>query len=93
MFWDQVVAYIKKSTGPSRDNGKTIVSLTALRQKELIYKNENSAFSNAQEFMFKHALLREVAHESVLKRVRRDYHRLVAEWLINLGGSKISSIT
>jgi len=48
----------------------------------MIYRRETSAFEGAEEFLFKHATLREVTYEGVLKRVRQVYHGLVADWLI-----------
>ena len=45
--------------------------LESLRRKELIYRREASAFAGAREYIFKHALLRDVTYESVLKRERR----------------------
>ena len=50
----------------------------------MVFQRETSAFADAQEYLFKHALLREVTYESVLKRVRRVYHGLVADWLLAL---------
>jgi tetratricopeptide (TPR) repeat protein len=42
------------------------------------------------EYIFKHDLLREVTYESVLKRLRKTYHGLVADWLIANCGDRIS---
>lgn len=57
-------------------------TLFALRERELVYRRETSAFADAAEHTFKHAILRDVTYESILKRVRRGYHGLVADWLI-----------
>jgi tetratricopeptide (TPR) repeat protein len=54
-----------------------------LRDRELVYRHEESAFVGAVEYLFKHDVLREVTYESVLKRLRKIYHGLVADWLIN----------
>ncbi|MCK4299197.1 MAG: hypothetical protein KAX80_06675, partial [Planctomycetes bacterium] len=62
--------------------------LSALQGKEMVFRRETSAFARAQEYIFKHAILREVTYESVLKRVRRVYHTLVAEWLIEHSGER-----
>jgi tetratricopeptide (TPR) repeat protein len=48
----------------------------------MVYRREASAFADAREYLFKHDILREVTYESVLKRLRRRYHGLVADWLI-----------
>ncbi|MBE2198385.1 MAG: tetratricopeptide repeat protein [Anaerolinea sp.] len=57
-------------------------ALTALQARELILRQETSAFAGTEEYIFRHAMLHEVAYEGVLKRMRRLYHALVAEWLI-----------
>jgi tetratricopeptide (TPR) repeat protein len=82
-FWDRIVAYIQ-STG---DGGEEIVVqvLSALRGRELIYQREVSSFTDAHEYIFKNDILREVIYESVLKRLRKVYHGLVADWLIAQG--------
>jgi tetratricopeptide (TPR) repeat protein len=63
--------------------------LESLRRKELIYRREASAFAGAREYIFKHALLRDVVYESVLKRDRRAYHRRAAEWLARRSGGRV----
>ncbi|HEX7958149.1 MAG TPA: tetratricopeptide repeat protein, partial [Pyrinomonadaceae bacterium] len=63
--------------------------LESLRGKELIYRREASAFAGSGEYTFKHALLRDVTYESVLKRDRREYHRRAAEWLARHSGGRV----
>ncbi len=41
-------------------------------------------YDNRREFLFKHALLRDVVYESMLRRHRRHYHELAAEWFADL---------
>jgi class 3 adenylate cyclase/tetratricopeptide (TPR) repeat protein len=80
-FWDRVVAHIQAAGGGSPQLVPEMLS--TLRTKEMIYRREGSTFSGSREFSFKHDILREVTYESVLKRLRRSYHSLVADWLIN----------
>ncbi|MDT7780718.1 MAG: hypothetical protein QOC99_3230 [Acidobacteriota bacterium] len=63
--------------------------LESLRGKELIYRREASAFAGSREYIFKHALLRDVTYESVLKRDRREYHRRAADWLARHSGGRV----
>ena len=42
------------------------------------------------EYLFKHDVLREVTYESVIKRLRKTYHGLVADWLIDNSGDRVS---
>ncbi|WP_434386862.1 ATP-binding protein [Melittangium boletus] len=62
--------------------------LAALQERELIFEQSNSSFSGAREYIFKHAIVREVAYETVLKRERRAIHGSIAEWLLARGGGR-----
>ncbi len=44
-------------------------------------QREVSHFATAREFLFKHALLRDVAYDGVLRAHRERYHRRAAAWL------------
>jgi predicted ATPase len=68
-------------------------ALSALRDREMVYRRETSAFAGAGEYIFKHTILRQVTYESVLKRLRRVYHGLIAEWLIEQGGERAVEVT
>src|SRR6185503_10600059 len=39
--------------------------------------------------IFKHAILREVTYERVLKAKRKLYHRMAADWLIQQSGERV----
>jgi class 3 adenylate cyclase/tetratricopeptide (TPR) repeat protein len=87
LFWDRIVAFIQAGG----DGNPEIVPemLGALRDRELIYRREESAIVDANEYIFKHDVLREVTYESVIKRLRRVYHGLVADWLIKHSTERI----
>jgi serine/threonine protein kinase/predicted ATPase/class 3 adenylate cyclase len=77
------------ATGVPVGGGEAVASaLESHRRKELIYRREASAFAGSREYIFKHALLRDVTYESVLKRERREYHRRAAEWLTWQSGGR-----
>ncbi len=84
LFWDVAVARIGATAGAGEglDAEGLHSALMGLRAREMVYRRETSAFEGAGEYLFKHATLREVTYESVLKRVRQVYHGLVADWLI-----------
>jgi tetratricopeptide (TPR) repeat protein len=65
-------------------------ALSTLRGRELIFRRERSAFSETNEYVFKHALLRDVTYESVLLRLRRRYHHLIAQWLEAHAGERLA---
>jgi tetratricopeptide (TPR) repeat protein len=85
LFWDAAVDYIDQGeTDAARES-----PWPALRRRELIYWREGSAFEGTTEHIFKHALVRDVTYESVLKRLRRVYHHRAAEWLIMAAGNRV----
>jgi ABC-type oligopeptide transport system substrate-binding subunit/class 3 adenylate cyclase/tetratricopeptide (TPR) repeat protein len=89
LFWDRAVARISESAGEGTEETEVQNSLSALRGKEMVFQRETSAFVGAQEYIFKHNMLREVTYESVLKRLRQVYHGVVADWLMEQGGERI----
>ena len=68
-------------------------ALSALQVREIVFRQEVSSFAESQEYLFKHALLRDVAYESLLRRLRRVYHGLVADWLVAQAGERIGEYT
>lgn len=84
VFWDSVIRYLNPPADEDEVEKTNIAGvLETLRQKEMIYHRETSTLSGAQEYFFKHTILRDVAYETILKKVRVSYHARVAEWLIN----------
>jgi len=75
-FWDATVASLSQAQLDSIRS-----TLDVIRARELVFMRERSAFAGAQEYIFKHALLRDVTYETVLLKLRRVYHQQVARWL------------
>jgi tetratricopeptide (TPR) repeat protein len=98
VFWDSAVEHLGADSAetrvgePPHEEISAAVAevLESLRRKELIYRREGSSFAGANEYLFKHTLLRDVTYESVLRRERRAYHRRVAEWLILKSGGRVT---
>jgi serine/threonine protein kinase/predicted ATPase len=90
-FWDGALERFAQSAAVRGETGEgdTTGALEALRRKELIYRRESSAFVGTREYIFKHALLRSVTYENVLKRDRRKLHREAAQWLIEQSGERV----
>jgi class 3 adenylate cyclase/tetratricopeptide (TPR) repeat protein len=86
IFWDRALEAISPEIESERE--RLQASLAALRAKELIFSHPVSAFSDTTEYAFKHALLRDVTYETVLKRQRVQYHERVAEWLDQISGER-----
>jgi class 3 adenylate cyclase/tetratricopeptide (TPR) repeat protein len=102
-FWDQAVVAlwgehpptppVSRLAGHPPPSGAAWVALRAtlntLRQRELVQPSERPSFGSAREYFFRHALLREVTYERILKRQRRRYHARAAAWLIEFSGERV----
>jgi class 3 adenylate cyclase/tetratricopeptide (TPR) repeat protein len=75
IFWDSVLIDVVENSE------KLNKSLADLSRRDIVFLLQTSTFEGAEEYIFKHSLLRDVAYESVLKRTRRKYHTHVASWL------------
>jgi predicted ATPase/class 3 adenylate cyclase len=90
IFWDDLTARMRDSNvGGEANRVDTDGALSSLQGRELIFRNEQSNFSGTTEFIFKHAVLRDVTYESLLKQLRRTYHRQVADWLCEHSGDRV----
>jgi class 3 adenylate cyclase/tetratricopeptide (TPR) repeat protein len=91
VFWDDLTANMQDSAlrQPTDQAAETVGALSKLQGRELIFCKEPSAFSGTTEFMFKHAVLRDVTYESLLKQIRRTYHKQVADWLREHSGERV----
>jgi class 3 adenylate cyclase len=58
-------------------------ALRQLVRAELAFPRANSPFSDDQEYIFKHALLREAAYSLIPHKHLPLYHQAVAQWLSN----------
>ncbi len=85
VFWDGAVDSLGR-----QDPTATASSLEVARRRELVYRNPQSSFDDAVEYTFKHALLRDVAYETVLLRDRRRLHGLVADWVTGHAGERVA---
>ena len=89
LFWDQAVDYLGESglqPKPNIDMGQV---WPRLRGREIVFHRERSTFTHTQEYIFKHALLRETVYESILGRIRREYHKMAAQWIIMASGNRV----
>ncbi len=85
VFWDQAIEFLENQS-PIDETGEDFIDhlsavLASLGAREMIYLQRQSAFDRTHEYLFKHALQRDVTYESVLKRERRIYHAGAARWL------------
>lgn len=89
VFWDEALAQFGQEDGLAGGPEELVTrTLAQLRHREMVYTRDDSTFPVAKEYSFKHALLRDVTYETVLKPHRRRYHALAAGWLIDRSGER-----
>lgn len=89
VFWTKVLDRMRLAAQTSTQHAAVDQRLQALNTKELVFKRDTSAFSDSDEYIFKHAILHDVTYERVLKSMRQTYHAQVAEALIELSGERV----
>lgn len=92
IFWDDLIRLLNKDNNPG-NNYDVEEALANLCTKEMIFVRETSIFNDTREYFFKHAILRDVTYEGVLKRKRQIYHNYIAHWLIEQSGERIGEYT
>jgi oligopeptide transport system substrate-binding protein len=86
-FWDRAVGEL---AADAIAEDEVAPLLGSLRAREMVYRRERSAFAGTQEYTFKHSVLREVAYETVLLKLRRRYHAQVGAWLEAHAGERLA---
>jgi predicted ATPase len=76
VFWDEPLRRVAAAVTETLD---------ALGRRELVMQRDASSVANAREHAFRHHVLHQVTYVSVLKRDKRELHRLAAEWLLQHG--------
>ncbi|MCE3287188.1 MAG: adenylyl cyclase class-3/4/guanylyl cyclase [Gaiellaceae bacterium] len=59
--------------------------LHSLARKEFVTRSRRSSVAGEDEYVFRHALVRDVAYEQIPRAERAEKHREAAEWLESLG--------
>ncbi|HEX9856543.1 MAG TPA: adenylate/guanylate cyclase domain-containing protein [Acidimicrobiia bacterium] len=90
VFWEPAVDHLAEATALDQAVEHLADVAAPLVSRELIYPREDSAFDTMREYIFKHAILRDVVYETVVKRVRRTYHEETAQWLVETAGDRAS---
>jgi class 3 adenylate cyclase/tetratricopeptide (TPR) repeat protein len=91
VFWDAAVKYINQGQRLAEES--IAHDLETLQGREMVFQRQPSAFAEAAEYLFKHVIFREVTYETVLLRQRKNYHSLVANWLIGQHGDRVAEMS
>ncbi|REK23689.1 MAG: hypothetical protein DWQ40_02055 [Actinobacteria bacterium] len=88
VFWEDATDQLARAMAQDDDYERLSALAPSLKQRELAYERDPSAFGFTREYIFKHAMLHDVAYESVVRRARRAYHHEVAGWLTSAAGDR-----
>ncbi len=91
VFWDAAAEALSQEAGLDGDDTRDL--LDELRKREMILRREESSFAGTIEYVFRHAILREVTYQTVVPRQRRSLHKLAGEWLLHTGGERAGELT
>lgn len=83
IFWSGATAMLS-----NRGIAETREILGRLRIKEIVVPRDPPAFSDELEYSFRHALIRDVAYDSLPKSLRADKHADVARWAEESAGQR-----
>jgi predicted ATPase/class 3 adenylate cyclase len=92
IFWDAAAVRLSQETAGLK-SGDVQAMLDELRDREMILQREESGFAGTVEYVFRHAILRDVTYETVVPRQRRTFHKLVGDWLLEVGGERAGEHT
>ncbi|HEV8479653.1 MAG TPA: protein kinase [Candidatus Eisenbacteria bacterium] len=90
-FWDDLAVNLSTEAGLGADDVNSM--LEELRQREMILRREESGFAGTVEYIFRHAILRDVTYETLVPRQRRALHKQVGDWLLSMGGERANELT
>jgi serine/threonine protein kinase/tetratricopeptide (TPR) repeat protein len=85
MFWKEAVAALECADQLPIDVEAALESLLA---RDFIKLHDNSPLQGFKSFSFNSSLMRDVAYEAPFRRVRCEYHRAAAHWLIQTAGER-----
>ncbi|MEP7335222.1 MAG: AAA family ATPase [Actinomycetota bacterium] len=80
VFWSGALAALA-----GRDRTQVEELLHAAARREFVRRERRSSVEGHTEYVFTHALVRDVAYGQIPRRERADKHRRAAEWVASLG--------
>ena len=92
IFWDAAAIRLSQESAGLKP-AEVQAMLEDLRDREMILQREESGFAGTVEYVFRHAILRDVTYETVVPRQRRAFHKMVGDWLLEVGGERAGEHT
>ena len=79
VFWDQALAAI---------DPRAPDAMPRVTQRAMVVAHQDAGFEGVREYAFSHQVLHHATYDTVLKRLRRDYHAKAGAWLAGLSGAR-----
>jgi tetratricopeptide (TPR) repeat protein len=99
VFWPGAVAAMDGTgtgTGPGGagddDGGAVQAGLAELERKQLVQRAQTSSVQHQDEYVFWHALVRDVAYAQIPRVGRARRHQAVAEWVEAVAGERVGDL-
>lgn len=88
-FWAGALQQINRTARFPFAGEQVAAALETLERRDMIIRSTAPTFTGDQAYLFRHAVLREVAYESVLLRDRPGFHLQAVRWLESQVGDRI----
>jgi class 3 adenylate cyclase/tetratricopeptide (TPR) repeat protein len=96
VFWPGAVAAMDGSgpgaAGGGGDGGAVQAGLAELERKQLVQRARTSSVQHQDEYVFWHALVRDVAYAQIPRVGRARRHQAVAEWVEAVAGERVGDL-
>src|SRR6266545_6690989 len=87
VFWSGAVAVIGGA-----GEGEVQAGLRELERRQFVHQAATSSVRRQDEFVFWHALVRDVAYAQIPRAGRARRHRMAAEWLETVAGERVADL-
>jgi class 3 adenylate cyclase/tetratricopeptide (TPR) repeat protein len=89
VFWPGAVAAMDGGNG----GGEVVqAALAELERKQLVQRTQTSSVQHQDEYVFWHALVRDVAYAQIPRAGRARRHQAVAEWVEAVAGERVGDL-
>ncbi|MGH3099438.1 MAG: ATP-binding protein, partial [Thermoleophilia bacterium] len=89
VFWPGAVAAMD---GTGTDDEAVQAGLAELERKQLVQRARTSSVQHQDEYVFWHALVRDVAYAQIPRAGRARRHQAVAEWVEEVAGERVGDL-
>jgi len=90
VFWPGAVAAMNGSGGSGPE--AVAAGLAELERKQLVQRARTSSVQHQDEYVFWHALVRDVAYAQIPRAGRARRHQAVAEWVEQVAGERVGDL-